>query len=360
MSRKREVFIPGIKLFTDDEENDALRLVKDIALLNNLPIARMDENLDSLAQKNNYHPIVEGLKNNPWDGVFRLNDFINTVESSTPELSYKLMRRWMVSAVAAAHSITGFKASGVLVLAGAQNIGKTSWLRALDPFNCRAVKEGAILDPTNKDCLISLASVWIAELGELDATFRKADMARLKSYLTNDTDTVRTPYARKDSILPRRTVFSASVNDSNFLVDETGNRRWWTIPVISINQNHKIDITQVWAEVFSLWQAGEQTYLTTEEFNELNIHNKEHEQLDPMDEALHTFFDFSEGWTDKPKKLYSATEVLRFMGILNPSRSQSTRMGAIVAKKTGISPKRNGQGCYHALVPLNDTRTFQS
>ena len=191
MTRKREIIIPEVSLFSDDSENDALRFIKDIALLNNLPITKIDENLDSLAQKNNYHPIVEGLKTNPWDGVPRLNDFINTIESSTPELSYKLIKRWMVSAIAAAHSKDGFKSSGVLVLSGAQNIGKTLWIRGLDPFNCKAVKEGAILDPTNKDCLIALASVWIAELGKLDATFRKSDMARLKSYLTNDSDTVQ-------------------------------------------------------------------------------------------------------------------------------------------------------------------------
>lgn len=351
MARKRETLIPGVVLFSDDSENDSLRHIKDLALINSLPIIRIDENLDTLAQKNNYHPIVEGLKQNIWDGVNRLDLFINTIESSTPDLSYKLIRRWMISAIAAAHSQEGFKSSGVLVLSGAQNIGKTIWIRNLDPFNCKAIKEGAILDPTNKDCLIALASVWIAELGELDATFRKADMARLKSYLTNDNDTVRAPYARKDSVLARRTVFAASVNDSNFLMDETGNRRWWTIPVLSINQNHGLGMAQVWAEVYSIWKSGEQTYLTSEEFKELNIHNKDHEQLNPLEEMLYTFYDFSEGWeNDKSKSLQSSTEVLRHLGYDKPSRSQCTQMGKIIINATGRKPKRDKTTNKHELV----------
>ena len=36
---------------------------------------------------------------------------------------------------------------------------------------------------------------------------------------------------------------------------------------------------QVWAEVYTIWEMGEQTYLTNNEFNELNIHNIKHETI---------------------------------------------------------------------------------
>src|SRR6185437_11835071 len=151
-------------------------------------------------------------------------------------------------------------------------------------------------------------------------------IARIKSYLTEDSDKIRFPYERKDSVIQRRTVFAASVNDPNFLVDETGNRRWWTIPVISINDNHGLDMRQVWAEVYSMWKQGEQAYLTQDEFNALNIHNKNHEQLDPLEEAIHTFFDFSKGWQDKSKHFKSATEVLRCIGYDKPTKAQATHI----------------------------------
>ncbi len=350
MAREREIEIPNTTLFIEDSENSSLRLIEDLALLNEMPIFRIDKNLNTIAQRDHYHPIVEGLKTNPWDGVSRLDEFINTIESSTPKLSYKLIKRWMISAIAAIHSKKGFASSGVLVLAGEQNIGKTRWIKALDPFECNAIKGGALLDPTNKDCIRTLSSFWIVELGELDASFRKSDIARIKSYLTEDMDKIRFPYERKDSLLQRRTVFAASVNDPNFLVDETGNRRWWTIPVISINDNHGLDMPQVWAEVYSIWVSGEQAYLTQEEFNELNIHNLNHEQLNPLEEALYTFYDFELGWERKQKCFQSATDVLRHLGYDKPTKAQCTQMGKIITKVTGLLPQKTKTGRFHQLV----------
>lgn len=356
MKRKREVNIPKCELFIEDAENFALMVIKDLALNNDMPILRIDENLDYLAQKENYHPIVEGLVKNPWDGRPRLDDFIATLETVNPTLSYKLMKRWMVSAIAAVHSTKGFASHGVLVLAGEQNIGKTRFIKALDPFDCEAIKTGATLDPKDKDCIRALSEFWIAELGELDGTFRKSDIARLKSYLTEDLDKIRLPYARRESILKRRTVFAATVNDPKFLIDDTGNRRWWTLHVLSIKDNHGLDMLQVWAEVFHLWNCGEQTWITPDEFNELNAHNKIHEQINPLEELLHTFFDFSPGWEFKKKMPFSATEVLRCINIQNPSKYQCAQMGKIITKTTGVPSKRD-QFCSRHYLVLKSKRT---
>lgn len=349
MKRDREITLPARELFIEDLENYALNIIKDIALNNEMPITRIDEHLNYLAQQDPYHPITEGLRSTPWDGTSRIEDFINTLETTNPDLTRKLIKRWMISAVAAAHSEKGFASHGVLVLSGEQNIGKTRFIKALDPFNCDAVKTGAILDPKDKDCVRNLSGFWIAELGELDGTFRKADIARLKSYLTEDIDRIRFPYARKDSILPRRTVYAATVNDTRFLVDDTGNRRWWTIEVLSINNDHNINMVQLWAEIYAIWKGGEQTWMNQEEFEQLNIHNKEHEQINPLEELLHTFFDFSAGWEHRISAEYSATEVLRIFGILNPSRSQCTQMGAIIRQATKKKARKAPQCSYHTL-----------
>ena len=354
MKREREIIIPKCELFAEDQENFSLNIIKDLALNNEMPIMRIDDHLNYLAQRDSFHPIVEGLAANPWDGVPRLDKFIDTLETTNQPLSQKLVRRWMISAIAAAHAEKGFESHGVLVLAGDQNLGKTRFIKALDPFNCDAVKSGALLDPKDKDCVKTLASFWIAELGELDGTFRKSDMARLKSFITESFDKLRFPYARKDSTLYRRTVYAATVNDPNYLVDETGNRRWWTIHVLSINEKHGLDMAQVWAEVFAIWNAGEQTWMTPQEFSELSEHNKNHEQNNPLEELLHTFFDFSEGWDSREMVGYSATEVLRVLGVTNPNRYQATQMGKILAKVTGKLPQRTKTRRLHHLVPVTN------
>ena len=349
MKREREITIPKYELFAEDAENHALNVLCDLALNNFMPITRIDQHLDLIAQADCYHPIIEGLAKNPWDGVPRLERFIDSLESTNRDLTQKLVKRWMLSAIAAAHSKTGFSSQGVLVLAGAQNLGKTRFIKALDPFNCQAVKGGSILDPKDKDCVKTLAGFWIAELGELDATFRKADIARLKSFITEDYDKLRFAYARKDSSLSRRTTYAATVNDPHFLVDDTGNRRWWTVHVTSINNNHGLDMVQVWAEVYCLWISGEQTWLDDEEVAKLSIHNKGHEMLNPLDELLHQFFDFEPDWQYRPLKEFSATEVLRVLGIQNPSRSQCTRMGMLISNATGRAPTRTRYSSLHHI-----------
>ena len=356
MSREREVIIPKCELFLEDAGNYALNTITDLALINEMPITRLDNHLDLIAQKDNFHPIIEGLSKNPWDGESRIDKFISTLTTTNPQLTQKLVRRWMISAIAAIFTKDRFSSPGVLVLAGAQNLGKTQFIKNLDPFDCNAVKSGALLDPTNKDCIQILSSFWIAELGELDGTFRKADIARLKSYITEDTDKTRFAYARKNSVLKRRTVFAATVNDPNFLMDDTGNRRWWTLHVLSIDWNHGIDIRQVWAEVYHIWERGEQYWLNSEEFEGLNTHNKDHEQIDPLEESLHTFYDFSEGWENKPKKWLSATEVLKSVGIIKPSRYEATKMGKTLTKLTGKQPKRVSSCCLHEIVSRSTLR----
>ncbi len=352
MSQIREVIMPESesKLFLDDIENSALREIINKAELNYMPTTKIDDHLTTLAQQNSYHPITESIKSKPWDNQERLEKFISTVITTNNDLSHKLIRRWMISAMAAAFSENGFASQGVLVLQGKQNIGKTRWVKSLDPINCGAVKEGALLDPSNKDSVITCAAHWIVELGELDATFRRADMARLKSHITNQIDIVRFPYARKNSRLPRRTAFVATVNESQYLIDDTGNRRWWTIEVLKIDLNHGMDMQQVWAEVYYYWKNGEQHWLTIEELNLLNKTNTEHEQLDPFEEKVMLLFNWKDAnWRKCNTNSMTASQVLELIGYSKPSRTDSTRMGKVLMKLTGRKPVRIHGGRHHTL-----------
>jgi len=154
MSRRREISIPNFSIFYDDQENSALLEISNRATLNNMPTSKIDEHLTSLAQNNHYHPIVECIKSRPWDRTARLESFIKTLKTTNDTLSYKLLNRWMLSAIAAAFSEKGFATQGVLVLQGKQNIGKTSWVKSLDPINCYAVKEEHSLIPRIKTALL--------------------------------------------------------------------------------------------------------------------------------------------------------------------------------------------------------------
>ena len=350
MLRAREVTIPGVDHFVDEKENADLAYIYHLATTSRMPNKTLDRHLDSLAWQQAYHPVVECLKNKPWDGVARLDAFIATVKTKDQEFSYTMIKRWMISAVAAAHSKKGFSSQGVLVLQGNQNIGKTRWVKSLDPVGGGAVQEALIIDPSNKDSVITASQCWISELGELDATFRKADIARLKSFITNSVDIVRFPYNARNSSLYRRSVYVATVNDSNFLIDDTGNRRWWTIEVESIDFSQKFDMQQVWAEVYYQWKENNEiTWLSDQELFDLNKVNEQHEVIDPFEEQFLSLFDFSDGWENHTTIKMTTTEVLAKLGWPKPNKSDVTRMANVIIKHTKCKPKRTKSMRYHTL-----------
>lgn len=352
MLRCREIFIPNVSHFVDEKENADFAFIYHLATTNFMPRINLDRHLDSIAWENAYHPIVECIKNKPWDGLPRMDDFISSIKTKDNNYSNGIIKRWFISAIAACHTEKGFSAQGVLVLQGKQNMGKTRWVKSLDPIDCGAVKEGLLIDPSNKDSVITASQCWIAELGELDGNFRKADIARLKSYITNSVDIIRFPYMPRNSYLNRRSVFVATVNESNFLVDETGNRRWWTVEVESINLDHGLNIQQVWAEVYHVWKSqNEPTWLTESEMNKLTIVNEQHEQIDPFEEKFIETFDFRPGWEKQTTIKMTSTGVLEELGWSKPTKSDVSRMGKIIMKYTNRKPRKVSAN-YHTLPTL--------
>lgn len=343
MSRTRQIIIPHRKIAQEDIDNSALTILTDIALQNYLPVTRIDELLGEIAYQNAFHPIVDAMRDNIWDGEPRVKRFIATLKTTNDGLAEQLIWRWMICAMAAAHSDAGFSNQGVLTLAGEQGIGKTYWVKSLDPLNCGAVREGVILDPANKDSVAIITSCWIAELGEVDGTFRKADIARLKSFTTADKDIYRMPYARKTSSFPRRTVFAATVNETEFLIDSTGNRRWWTVEVEGI-EHHNLDMMQIWAEIYHFWSGGETTVLDTNVSKALNQSNIQHQQIDPLQERVLKYFD----WEQPPALRMSTTMVLMALGYGKPTGWEAQRMSAIIRKLTQRKPIRNE----HLMPPI--------
>jgi predicted P-loop ATPase len=89
----------------------------------------------------------------------------------------------------------------------------------------------------NKDDLMICHSKWILELGECEEALKSYTMSKLKAFLTKPNDTYRKPYDKNPLTVPRQFILVGTTNKDEFLVDETGNRRFWCIEL-----NEKIDI----------------------------------------------------------------------------------------------------------------------
>jgi predicted P-loop ATPase len=356
--KEDEILCPGQAFSMDNEANASLSWLRSECSLFYLNTGPLKEFVTLLADQNLYNPVAEWILSKPWDRVSRLQSWFDTITGRDDAkedkrlLKETLMRKWAVSAVAAGMSPNGISAPGVLTIQGGQYIGKTKWFKSLVPDELNLVKDGLILRPEDKDSVKQACSFWMVELGELDATFRKADVAALKAFLTNSSDVLRRPYAAKDSQYARRTVFFASVNPSKFLNDPTGNRRYWTIEAVAIDHTHSIDMQQLWAEIYVMHKAGASYYLTQEEVEQLNEHNEDFTTVDPIEERIQTGL----RWDDPQStwRWMTATDALLSIGMDRPCKNDATTATAIIRGLNGDQHKRTKSGRL-LLVPQKIT-----
>lgn len=331
---------------TDNFDNTARSFLLSIAALNGMSTNKLLGIVELLAEQRPFNPVAEWILMIPWDGKDRLSDICETVterDDYPVHLKNILICKWLLSAVAAALLPTGFKTRGVLTFQGPQGIGKTSWVMSLVPDpNLREVlvKVDHHLDPSNKDSILGAIAHWIVEIGELDSSFKR-DIARLKGFLTSNSDKIRRPYAHTHSEYSRRTVFFASVNEDDFLVDKTGNSRWWTIPVTAIDYNHEIDMQQVFAQLAEDLKKGKQWWLTAEEEHLLEEYNREHRSVSVIREQLLNVLDLQLGDRDGSPAM-TATEILKHLGYNNPSNAKAKECASILRELLGNSKRIHG------------------
>lgn len=223
MSKKIEFYgIDG--LHRETALNDAITAIRDIARKQGYSAEVAEEGIGPISRDNAYHPVRDWILSEQWDGEDRIEPLLQTVRT-TEDDDYKrmLITKWMISAVAlvmygtphqnADHAANGFRGvEGILVFKGRQGLGKTQWIERLTPARSGWVEDAVTLDPHNKDSVLLAVGHWIVELGEIDATFKKSDVAALKGFATKKVDTLRPPYARVADEYERRTAFTGTVN----------------------------------------------------------------------------------------------------------------------------------------------------
>jgi predicted P-loop ATPase len=351
-----EIMIPGLAGCPDNADAAAWATIISLVKLNKIPPGHIADYLIAVANENLYNPVADWILTKPWDGIDRLEALAQTltVTEEFPEpLRDILVRRWLISAVAAALMPSGFGTRGVLVLQGPQSIGKTRWIMSLVPNQTlqeQVVKIDHHLDASDKDSKLTALRHWIVEIGELDSSFRK-DVARLKGFITGTKDKIRVPYGRADSEYSRRTVFCATVNKSDFLVDDTGNTRWWTIPVTAIDYTHNIDMQQVFAQVHTYYAGGENWWLTKDEEAQLEQYNKDHQATSVIRDMLESALDFSQKATWKTAPVLSATKILQVLDIQNPTNTQAKECAAVMREHLGEPTKSNGTRGWRVKFP---------
>lgn len=323
-------------------ENDIVSL----ANLNRMGSQWLAPFIYEIANRNPYNPVAEWIASKAWDGTDRLQALYDTVQTDDeypPKLKEWLLRRWMLSIVAAATLNRRFHARGVLTLQGPQGIGKTTWITKLMPegqMRNDFIKRDHHLDAGNKDSIIGAVSHLIVEIGELDSSFRK-DVARLKGFLTNDCDKLRPPYAKGEVELDRRTVFAATVNDEQFLVDSTGNTRFWVISVKSLDYQHELDMQQLFAQLKGELDRDAKWWLAAHEEKALDEYNLRHRSVNAIEERVADNVDHD--LIGEAGKFMTPSEVLKAIGVTNPSNRQCKDCGSALRRLIGRPSRIKGR-----------------
>ena len=219
-----------------------------------------------VADDRRFHPVRDYLESLPeWDGVKRVEDIlIRCLTADDTPYVRAVTRKTFAAAVARIYQ-PGTKFDSVLVLDGVQGIGKSTLFKELvgEEFYSETL---SLTDMNDKSGAEKLQGFWIVEIAEL-AGMKKADIEKVKAFLSTADDKYRPSYGHTVESHPRQCVVIASVNgEKGYLRDITGNRRFWIVKTNQQEQVRKWSFTkeeknQIWAEAKKLYEDGEKLFL---------------------------------------------------------------------------------------------------
>jgi predicted P-loop ATPase len=234
----------------------------------------------------------------------------------------------------------GCKADCVPILEGAQGKGKSSAIEIL----FRPWFSDDIAELGSKDAAMQIRSAWCIEIAEL-ASMGRADIEKVKAFITRRVDRFRPSYGRHVIEVPRQSVLFGTTNNDEYLKDETGGRRF-----LPIRCSGNIDLAaierdkdQLWAEALALFNAGTPWWFT--DANTINAAREEQEARYIGDPWEHLIALFVQSQTS-----VSVAEVLMSLGL------EKGRWGAAEQNRVARCLKTLGWARYRGPSPRREWR----
>lgn len=208
------------------------------------------------SQMNTRNEVKEWFDSLKWDGIERLSHFFpECYGAQENEYTMAAGRNFWTGMVARVYR-PGCQLDTMVVLEGGQGIYKSQSLKAIGGKWYTEISTAV----DRQDFYQVLHGNILLEIAELNA-FSKADVTKIKQVISCQTDRYRAPYARGPENHPRQSVFVGTTNESHWLRDHTGGRRFWPIRCKNIAlQKIKDDREQLFAEAVVRYKAGEDWY----------------------------------------------------------------------------------------------------
>jgi Virulence-associated protein E/RepB DNA-primase from phage plasmid/Primase C terminal 2 (PriCT-2) len=259
-----------------------------------MSVATFLEYLQFAASEQQRHPVRDYLDTLEWDGVARLDTWLHDYVGAVPSEYHSIVgSMWMIAAVRRVRQ-PGCKFDTMLVLEGKQYAGKST------VFSILASKawfgDGVAVGADARELIEQTQGRWIIECAELSGMTGR-DVTAVKHFCSKTTDAARAAYARMNAKVDRQFVLGATTNEAAYLLDKTGNRRFWGVAVGTIDLDGlRRDRDQLWAEAAYREAQDERIYLTPEQYALAAGEQEQREVTTPTEDRLREWFgDRTEG-----------------------------------------------------------------
>ena len=308
--------------------------------------------INAIAYENSINPFKQYLNSlkDKWDKTSRLKEFCDcfkTVDFFNQDLKELLIRCWLLQFIDSAYN-PEFKSQGLLVLKGSQGIGKTTSMSYLIPLKEKWVFLSEQKFKDDRDGIQSITSNQLVELSEFARSNKAVDA--LKGFVTSPVDRLHLKYDKHPTDFKRKTVFYATVNDAQFLIDEE-NRRFWIIDLkeIDLKELKKFNFEQLWAELYYIYhiEGDKKSYLNKDEEKILEYSNQAYKVQDELTTEILNTFDFND-----TKRIYlTSLEVTQFLSKRESATKITRRLNSLkINHKTIVNKSRKmPRGMYYEM-----------
>lgn len=227
------------------------------AIYNLSGINKVEDALILSTNKNKFNSVANYLEGLAWDGKKRLETLLQDYLGAEDNIYVREVMLISLTAAVARAIDGGVKYDYMPIFTGPQGIGKSTFLAKLGKEWFSDSLQGF----DGKEASEMIQGTWINELGEL-THFSKSETNTIKQFLSKTHDIYRKAYGRVTEKYPRRCVFFGTSNDSEFLRDKTGNRRFWPVEVGILKPKKRIfgdldnEVDQIWAEAYHNYVIG--------------------------------------------------------------------------------------------------------
>lgn len=325
------------KLFREDGEEftpaDTLRLTRHLQErwahlgMDRVSTLTVKDAIRLHADHNRCNEVVEWLDTLAWDGISRIYWFAERYLGAEPVHYNRCVGHNFWVSMAARSYQPGCQVDSVMVLQGAQGIGKSTAMRVIGGKWHAEVAESVV----SKDFYLAIQGKLLIEIAELEA-FTRAEIAKVKQAITTTVDRFRPPYGEITNDYPRRCVFVGNTNEHDFLRDATGARRFWPVSCGHIDlEGLRRDRDQLFAEAVAAFHEGRPWHLMPEE--ETKRQQEERRSSDPWETIIDSYVG--------ARVRVAMHEILAEALKIDPARmtrGDQTRAGAAL-RSLGWSPK---------------------